>query len=108
MIRPILRTVVTTALGAVLVPAAVACSSGAAAAQQPAGGNDAFMQCMTEHGVPAPPAGGPGDAPPEGPPPGDAPPAEGPPPAPPGVDQQTWDAAGQACASLAPAPPGHR
>jgi hypothetical protein len=87
-------------VGAALLSTAVVCSSGVAAAEQPAGDHDAFVQCMTDNGVPAPPAGGP--------PPGrmgGKPPGAGTPPPPPGVDQQTWDSARQACASLAPAPP---
>ncbi len=81
------------------------------------GDHDAFTACLTEHGVPAPPDGGPGHGPggpggpggqpPAGPPPSGAPqPGQGgTPPAPPGVDQGTWDTAMQACKSLAPAPP---
>lgn len=85
------------------------------------GDHDAFTACLTEHGVPAPPEGGPGShgpggpggpggpngQPPAGPPPSGAPqPGQGgPPPAPPGIDQGTWDTAMQACKSLAPAPP---
>ena len=114
MIRSKARPALIAGLGAVLLPVAVACSSGPAAAEPPPGGHDAFMQCMTEHGVPAPPKGGPdgpgspgGPGGPGGPPPGGTggPPPDGPPPAPPGVDQQTWDNAKQACASLAPEPP---
>lgn len=89
--------------------------------------HDAFVGCMTENGVPAPPEGGPGGPPPGGghrggPQPGGTPPAgpppagapAGPPPegganagtpsAPPGVDREVWDTAMQACASLAPPP----
>jgi hypothetical protein len=80
-------------------------STSAAAAPD---GHDAFTACLTEHGVPAPPEGGPpaGMTPPSGPPPSGAPrPGEGKRPAPPGVDQGTWDKANEACASLAPAPP---
>jgi hypothetical protein len=68
-----------------------------------------YEQCLTEHGVPAPPAGpAPGPEPvPQGPPPGPAPegtPGAVPPP-PPGVDETTWAKATQACASLQPRPP---
>src|SRR6478735_6437855 len=110
--------------------AVVACAPGASTASpsQPAGDHDAFTRCMTDNGVPAPPEGGPGGpggsggpgGPPSGGTPRDgaAPPdgvmplpeSDGPqfdgktPPAPPGVDQQTWDNATQACASLAPTP----
>lgn len=82
------------------------------------GDHDAFTACLTEHGVPAPPEGGPGGhgpggpggpggQPPAGPAPSGAPQPDqgGTPPAPPGVDQATWDTAMQACRSLAPAPP---
>ena len=96
MIRSRIRTVTTAALGVAFLSAAVACSS-AASADQPPGNHDAFMQCMTENGVPAPLAGGPDGH--------GGPPVGGAMPAPPGVDQQTWDNARQACESLAPAPP---
>ncbi|RDH74049.1 hypothetical protein DVS77_33745 [Mycolicibacterium moriokaense] len=119
MFRSETRTAVLAAVGAALMSTAVACSSDASTTNDrlSAGPNDSFMQCMTDHGVPAPPGGGPGG--PGGPPPdGAGPPPDGalpPPPghggppdmgaAPPGVDQQTWDSARQACASLAPEPP---
>ena len=124
------RAAVVAAVGATLMAAVVACAPGASTASpsQPASDHDAFAECMTDNGVPAPPEGGPGGpggpvvgpgrpggpqpdraAPPDGamPPPGPGgPQADGKtPPAPPGVDQQTWDNATQACASLAPAPP---
>ena len=122
------RVAVIAATGATLTAAVVACAPGTsmAAPLQPAGDHDAFTQCLTDNGVPAPPDGGPGGPgghggpPPGGPPPngggppGGAMPPPGPggprangqtPPAPPGVDQQTWDNATQACASLAPHPP---
>jgi hypothetical protein len=119
-----LRVAVLGAAAAGLVGGLVACSSGTApaeptsaapaaqttAAQTPSGdtasGHEAFMQCMTENGVPAPPEGEGhrGGPPPEGAPPHDN--ADGgTPPAPPGVDQDTWDKAMQSCSSLAPAPP---
>jgi hypothetical protein len=44
-----------------------------------------YAVCLAEHGVPTPPAG---------------------PGAPPGVDQQTWAKAQQACADKAPGPEG--
>jgi len=44
-----------------------------------------YAVCLAEHGVPTPPAG---------------------PGAPPGVDQQTWAKAQQACADKAPGPTG--
>ena len=71
--------------------------------------DDAFGQCMTEHGVPAPPAGGPAGPPPGGNPPSGTesgpPPSGSTPPPPPGVDEDTWNSAWQACGSLAPPPP---
>lgn len=47
-------------------------------------GHGAFAQCLAQHGVSTPPPGPAG--------------------APPGVDQDTWQRAQQACASLAPGP----
>ncbi|UJL30019.1 hypothetical protein HZU38_05845 [Mycolicibacterium vanbaalenii] len=128
MIHSKVRVALAAVAGAAVLPFAVGCSSGSAAAEQPSGNHDAFVQCMTEHGVSAPPGGGHSGPPPEGapgPPPEDAggppgspadgaggphgSPADGsPPPAPPGVDQQTWDAATQACGSLMPGPPPSR
>jgi hypothetical protein len=68
-----------------------------------------YEQCLTDHGVPPPPAGpAPGPQPaPQGPPPGPAASdtARAAPPPPPGVDQTTWNNATQACASLQPHPP---
>ena len=52
-------------------------------ATQPTTGG--YAVCLAEHGVPTPPAG---------------------PGAPPGVDQQTWAKAQQACADKAPGPAG--
>lgn len=77
----------------------------------------AFSKCLTDNGVPAPPDGGPGGPNgPEGPggrggehpngPPHAHEGAGQTPPAPPGVDQGVWDDAMEACASLAPPPPG--
>jgi hypothetical protein len=112
MIRSEIRTALVAAAGAALMSGVVACSSlastteqqtaaplsASAQSRQVPGGHDAFMQCMTDNGVPAPPDGA---APPhnEGGPIGD----HG--TAPLGVDQQTWDNARQACASPAPEPP---
>lgn len=106
MTRSEIHAAVVAAVNAALLSVAVVYASGTAAAELPAGDHDAFVQCMTDNGVPPPPAGGPGG--PGGPPPGrtgGAPPEAGGPPAPPGVDQHTWDSAKQACASLVPAPP---
>jgi hypothetical protein len=123
-----LRRAAAGVIAAAFVSGVVACSSAAAPADQSnpsptaqssasptesAGNHAAFTQCMTDNGVPAPPegrhAGGPprDGAPPEGAPPQGAPQHDGSatPPAPPGVDQDTWDKAMQACSSLAPAPP---
>jgi hypothetical protein len=49
-------------------------------------GHGGFAHCLSEHGVPTAPG-----------------PAVGPPP---GVDQDTWHRAMQACSSLAPGPAG--
>jgi hypothetical protein len=49
----------------------------APASIQPTAQHGAYAQCLAEHGVPTPPAG---------------------PGAPPGVDEQTWEKAQQACA----------
>jgi hypothetical protein len=124
-----LRTAALGVTGAALIAGVVGCSSGGSSTESTTSatassstatsestsaaaapdGHDAFTACLTEHGVPAPPEGGPpaGMTPPSGPPPSGAPrPGEGKtPPAPPGVDQGTWDEANEACASLAPAPP---
>lgn len=115
MIHSRIHAAVVATASAALLATAVALSSDSAAFEQPPGNHDAFVQCMTDNGVPAPPAGGPGA--PGGPPPGGTggtppgaggpplPPGAGGPPPPPGVDEQTWDSAWQACASLAPPPP---
>ncbi|WP_319449602.1 MULTISPECIES: hypothetical protein [unclassified Mycobacterium] len=50
---------------------------------QPTSQHGAYAQCLAEHGVPTPPAG---------------------PAAPPGVDEQTWAKAQQACADQTPGP----
>jgi hypothetical protein len=66
-----------------------------------------YEQCLTQHGVPSPAAGpppGPGLEP-QGPLPGPVASTPGTLPPPPGVDQQTWDNAQKACASLQPSPP---
>ncbi|HZN83095.1 MAG TPA: hypothetical protein VFC01_25955 [Mycobacterium sp.] len=110
------RFAVVGAAAAALISTA-ACSSSTTPAEQTSAApsssaHDAFAQCLSDNGVPAPPgdghAGGPppNGTPPSGPPPsGAAPSSNGTPPAPPGVDQATWDKAMQACSSLAPAPP---
>ena len=56
------RTAVVAAVGATLMSAVVACAPGASTASPsgPAGDHDAFKQCMTANGVPAPSEGGPG------------------------------------------------
>ncbi|MBI3226672.1 MAG: hypothetical protein HYZ39_16625 [Mycolicibacterium cosmeticum] len=122
-----LRTALLGATGAAMVAGVVACSSDAAqsdstvaepsatsTSQSQSGDRQAFRDCMTQHGVTMPehgPGGGHGEhgpgpeGRPDGPPPGGAPGAGQAPPAPPGVDQGTWDSAHQACASLAPAHP---
>ncbi|MCF6387559.1 hypothetical protein L2K20_11290 [Mycobacterium sp. MBM] len=104
MILSSLRAAILGIAGAALLTGAVACSSEAAAAPDHA----AFEQCLSDNGVPAPPAGGPGGPggpPPSGPIPSGAPADGAAPPPPPGVDQNTWDTAMQACRALAPAPP---
>ena len=55
------RTAVVAAVGATLMAAVVACAPGASTASpsQPGGDHDAFIQCMTDNGVPAPSEGGP-------------------------------------------------
>lgn len=66
------------------------CSSTPPTEQAPASeaptGHGSFAHCMSEHGIPAAPG-----------------PAVG---APPGVAEQTWRDAMQACSSLAPGPAG--
>jgi hypothetical protein len=52
-------------------------------ATQPATGHGSYASCLAEKGVPTPPAG---------------------PGAPPGVDQQIWAKAQEACADKAPGP----
>jgi hypothetical protein len=108
--------------------AAGAATGGAANAT--AASSDAFATCMAQNGVTLPerPTGGgaPGGAAPDGAGPGGGgvPPTGAPPAgaagggaapaagaagggaAPPGVDAATWKAAQQACASVAPTPPG--
>ena len=116
MIGKAVRVAVVGAAAAALISTA-ACSSSTTPAEQTSAApssaaHDAFAQCLSDNGVPAPPgdghAGGPppNGTPPSGPPPAGQPPSSnGTPPAPPGVDQATWDKAMQACSSLAPAPP---
>ena len=66
----------------------------------------AFGECLRQHGVTIAPVATAGPSPqqPLGPAPGPAS-TSGAAPAPPGVDQSTWDTAMQACASLTSAPP---
>jgi hypothetical protein len=83
--------VIPIAVGLAAAGLVAACSSGAndqPAPSSPAAptGHGGFAHCLTEHGV----AGAPGLA-------------VGPPP---GVDQDTWHSAMQACSSLAPGPAG--
>ncbi|OBF16208.1 hypothetical protein [Mycobacterium sp. ACS4331] len=127
-----LRLVVATfGLTVALSGAIVGCSSDSTEATSTTGSasptaadRQAFTDCMTENGIPAPPEGGPGGPAPDGPPPGapqgpggpppgapDGPPpagapepGRGTPPSPPDVDRETWDRAIEACASLAPTP----
>ncbi|WP_304106082.1 hypothetical protein [Mycolicibacterium bacteremicum] len=104
-----LRIAVLGVTATALTAGLVGCSSSTTVAASP--GGDAFSACLTEHDIPAPPQGGQDGPPPEGAPAG--PPPSGPPPhaageappAPPGIDQETWAQAHQACASLAPEPP---
>jgi hypothetical protein len=68
----------------------VSCSSQAPAPAPPTSsqvtsGHGAYAACLAENGVPTPPAG---------------------PGAPPGVDEQTWATAREACADEAPGPAG--
>jgi hypothetical protein len=105
---------------------AAAGSATGGAADATAASSDAFATCMAKNGVTMPerPGGGnapdgaaPGGAAPDGAAPGGG--SGGVPPtgspqagaagggaAPPGVDAATWKAAQQACASVAPTPPG--
>lgn len=101
---------VAAAAAAVAVVGLTAACSAETAAAAPNQPDDAFTQCLTDNGVPAPPEGGPGGhgpggERPAGPPPGERPHEGGIPPAPPDIDQGVWDSAMQACHSLAPAPP---
>lgn len=104
MSLPTFRVALLGVAGATLLAGVVVCSSDTAEPATSAAPSssstvtdthEAFAQCLTDHGLPAPPKDGPGGPPPHGAPPGP----------PPGVDEQTWDSARQACASLAPAPP---
>lgn len=113
MIGKPVRVAVLGAAAAALIGTAAACSSSTVPAEQPSAApssattaaHDAFAQCLSDNGIPAPPGGGPaGGPPPNGTPPS-GPRPSGTPPAPPGVDQAAWDKAMQACSSLAPAPP---
>jgi hypothetical protein len=78
-------------LAAVLAAAGLvaACSTDKPPSEQPSTsvaptGHGGFAHCLSEHGVPVAPG-----------------PAAGPPP---GVDQDTWQRAMQACSTLAPGP----
>ncbi|QRY51908.1 hypothetical protein [Mycolicibacterium septicum] len=131
-----LRAAVFGVTGAALVTGMVACSSGSStespdtsaatsasestSAAPAAAPHGAFTDCLTQHGIPAPPEGAP-PGPPLGPDGNPLPPPTGangeplPPPPPmgedgkplppPGVDQAQWHDAMQACQSLAPQPP---
>ncbi|MCW2690078.1 MAG: hypothetical protein JWR37_4968 [Mycobacterium sp.] len=68
-------------------PDQTATSTSTTTGEQRPAGHGAYARCLEDNGVPAPPPGAPASAPP-------------------GVDQQTWDKAMQACDSLAPGPPG--
>lgn len=82
-------------------PAPSSASSSAAPTQ-----HGAFGECLRQHGVTIAPVAtaGPSSGQPPGPAPGPAS-TSSTAPAPPGVDQSTWDNAMQACASLTSAPP---
>src|SRR4249920_2087929 len=113
MHRSLVPLAVLAAAAALVVPA---CSTKKAPEESPTPSISAppqshgvYESCLTQHGVPSPPAGPPpGPEPvPAGPLPG---PVEGttsatPPPPPPGVDQTTWNNALKACASLQPTTP---
>ena len=114
---------VAAPLGAVALVGLAACGTGTEASA--AGGSaaqarpsdaamEAYASCLQQNGVTLPERpdgdGGPPDGDAGTPPPG-APRAGGrggpdPAQAPPGVDAATWSAAQEACADLAPAPPG--
>jgi len=83
-----LRTIAPVLIAAALL---ASCSAESAEPDVPAeptatstAGHGGYAGCLAEHGVPAAPG-----------------PIAGPPP---GVSQQTWDQATQACSSLAPGP----
>jgi hypothetical protein len=100
---PLLATglVVLAACGAATTTTSSSSGSGA-------GGSDAFAACMAENGVTAP-TGGPGGGSGGGAPPtgtAGSPGNGGAVQAPPGVDTATWEAALEACASVAPTAPG--
>jgi hypothetical protein len=83
--------VILVAVGLAAAGLVAACSSGVndqPATSTPAAptGHGGLAHCLSEHGVPDAPG-----------------PAVGPPP---GVDQNTWHTAMQACSSLAPGPAG--
>ena len=84
-----------------------ASASAAAPADDTAGEDDsadadpaAYQSCLEENGVsmPAPPSGAPAAG-------GQGGPGGAPDQAPPGVDDDTWEAAQEACSDLAPTPP---
>jgi hypothetical protein len=82
---------ISLAAGSVAVGLLAACSSNTPPPEQSSTsvaptGHGGFAHCLSEHGVPSPPG-----------------PAAGPPP---GVDQDTWQRAMEACSSMAPGPAG--
>lgn len=77
-------TAMLAACSAQDTPAEPTPSSTSTTATTTAGGHGGYAQCLSEHGVPAAPG-----------------PVAGPPP---GVDEQTWQQAVQACSTLAPGP----
>jgi len=114
MHRRLVPLAVPLALAAAVFAVVPACSTGkgpqesttSTTTSAPQQSHGVYEQCLTQHGVPSPPAGPPpGPEPvPAGPLPG---PVEGttsttPAPPPPGVDQTTWDSALKACESLQP------
>jgi hypothetical protein len=111
MVVSVWRFGAAAAAAMAVIGVTAACSSETAAAS-PGASDSPFAQCLTDNGVPAPPEGGPGGLmggpggePPAGLPPGGGPGEGGAPPAPPSIDQATWDSAMQACRSVAPERP---
>ncbi|MGK2880050.1 MAG: hypothetical protein ACSLE6_04405 [Mycobacterium sp.] len=73
-------------IAAAVAAALVGCSSDEPAEQSPTSTTSehgGYAHCLSEHGITTPPAG---------------------PGAPPGVDEETWREAQEACATLAPGP----